>query len=128
MSITKTEVEPKEELDQPDDRYFELLESITVGKDIVISKILLDPAELKGPVFFKITERFRKEYQQRYREAVSGVNSRFSDDIFLSYVIAELNPPMTVEDLQKVSFVDLDIMFLRAKAFAFLKRAIKETT
>jgi hypothetical protein len=108
------------EVQEEDPRYYQLAKPITVGSS-VLSKLLLDPTELGGPVYFKLVARFRKEYPEIYRQSFN----KLGEEIFLSYVIAELNPPMTVEDLAKVSFVDLPVLFMRVQALAFQDRTQK---
>jgi hypothetical protein len=113
----ETVVEVQPEAQEEDVRYFELSKPITVGST-EIKKLLLDPTELAGPVYFRLVGRFRKEYPEIYRQSFN----KLGEEIFLAYVIAELNPPMTTEDLQKVSFVDIPVIFMRVQALAFRNR------
>jgi hypothetical protein len=118
--IISQEVEIEPEVTE-DPSYYELQKPIQVGQASV-SKILLDPSGLSGPAYFKIVSRFRKEYPEEY----SNSTFKFSSEIFLTLVLAELNPPMTPEDFAKISFVDLEFIFFRSKVLAFQKGTAKK--
>ena len=112
---------PTPEITREDPRYFWLSEPISVaGK--TIEKLLIDTSSLRGPVYFKLAARFRTEHPAVYRTSFN----KFGEEIFLSYVVAELNPPMIVDDLQKLDFNDLPMLFLRMQSFLYAKRAAKE--
>jgi hypothetical protein len=105
------------ESQEEDVRYYKLAKPITVS-GTVLDKLLLDPTELGGPVYFRLVARLRKEYPDIYRQSIN----KLGEEVFLSYIIAELNPPMTVEDLAKVSFVDLPVMFMHVLSLSFRHR------
>src|SRR5258707_5451680 len=96
------------------DRYFTLRKPI-VCNDQEISKILCDPSELTGKQYFKLVSRFRNEYSDVYRNTLN----KLQDDLFISYVIAELNPPMTLEDVQQIPFSELSIIVVIVASFVY---------
>ena len=99
----------------PDDpRYFKLSKPIRAG-DKTIDRLLLDASELSGAVYFSLVSRFRKEFPEEYR----GSFNKLSDEVFLSYIVAELNPPMVVEDVRKIAFKDLPLIFITVASFLF---------
>ena len=111
---------PLPEIARDDPRYFFLSEPISVaGKSI--DKLLIDTSSLKGPVYFKLATRFRSEHPDVYRTSFN----KFGEEIFLAYVVAELNPPMIVDDLQKLDFNDLPMLFLRMQSFLYAAQAAK---
>jgi hypothetical protein len=89
-----------------------------IGNETV-SRLLVDSGELSGTTYFKIVGRFRKEYPEIYRTSLN----KLSEETFMSYVVAELNPPMAPEDLGKVSFKDLPILFLSLLGFVYGAKA-----
>lgn len=111
---------PKEEIQAEDPRYFYLSEPIAVAKK-TFERLLIDTSALKGPVYFKLAERFRLEHPEIYRTSFN----KFAEEIFLAYVVAELNPPMIIDDLQKIDFSDLPILFMRMQAFLYAAQAAK---
>ncbi len=106
---------PKEtKTDAKDPRYFKLTKPITIGQK-TIDRLLVVASELTGHVYFNLVARFRKEYPDEYRLSFN----KLSDELFLSYVVAELNPPMVVEDVRKISFKDLPLIFMTLAGFLF---------
>jgi hypothetical protein len=111
--------EPEIALDDP--RYFWLSEPIMVaGKRI--EKLLIDTSALRGPVYFKLITRLRNEHPKIQRTSINPLG----EEIFLGYVVAELNPPLVVEDLAKISFDDLGILFLRMQSFLYLAQVARD--
>src|SRR5580692_4773120 len=82
-------------------RYFKLTKPITVGAK-TFDRLLLDASELSGNTYFSLVSRFRKEFPEEYRSSFN----KLGEERFLSYIVAELNPPMIVEDVQKITFKD----------------------
>ncbi len=114
---------PKEtKIDEKDPRWFALSKPITVGQK-TLDRLLVDTSELTGHSYFNLVARFRKECPTEYRESFN----KLSDELFLSYVVAELNPPMVVEDVRKITFKDLPILFLQLASFLFGARVETST-
>jgi hypothetical protein len=122
---------PKPEIAADDPRYFTLSEPIEVaGK--TFDRLLIDTSALSGPAYFNIINRYQREYPTEFRNMVTEYNDR----IFLWYLAAELNPPMVIEDLQKLWFGDLPGLvgavsnFLLAERLARLakKKALRAGT
>ncbi len=106
---------PKEKKPEAEDtRYFKLSKPITVGQK-TLELVLVDASELTGNVYFNLVARFRKECPEEYRLSFN----KLSDELFLSYVVAELNPPMVVEDVRKITFRDLPLIFMTLAGFLF---------
>ncbi len=105
-----------------DPRYFKLSKPITVGAK-TLDRLLVDTSELTGHSYFNLVARFRKECPEEYRTSLN----KLTDEVFLSYVVAELNPPMVVEDVRKVTFKDLSVLFLQLVGFLFGARAESAT-
>lgn len=99
--------------DEEDTRYFYLAKPIQVG-DRKIDQLLLDPKELGGRGFFAIVNEFRKTFPEIYRVSFN----LYSEVSFLSMVIAKLNK-ITREDLYKLQYDELPILFLRASSFHY---------
>ena len=128
MPITKKELSAPVEseditVDKEDHRYYELSEPLQIGS-AKISKILIDKTELKGLTYFKLNERFRNENSDAYRNCLN----RLLDTTWMAYQIAELNPPMTLEDVYRIPFYDLEMIFARMPAVSFLTRTKKTET
>jgi hypothetical protein len=122
IALVPKEPPPPEEPPEPviaadDPRYFFLNEPITVGGK-PIDKLLIDTSALRGPVYFKLVTRFRSEHPDIYRNSFN----KLSEEIFLSYVVAELNPPLVVDDLAKLAFDELPVLFLRMQVFLYSAR------
>ncbi len=108
--------------DIDDQRYFKLSKPITVA-DKKITRLLVDCSELTGTTYFNLVGRFRRECPDVYRSSFN----KLGEETFLSYVVAELNPPMVVEDVQKITFKDLPILFLQLASFLFADRTSEPT-
>ncbi len=117
ISVTPS---PVEDLKADDDRYYKLFRPITVGAK-TFDRLLIDSSELSGTVYFNLVSRFRKERSDIYRTSIN----KLMEETFLSYVIAELNPPMIVEDVQKIGFADLPLLFMSLQGFLFGARTEK---
>lgn len=107
------EAPPPEENSQ-DDNYFYLSEPIVVdGRSI--DKLLVNPKSvLTGKQFFAVINRYNRKFPE---EARSSFNKYVSEN-FLSLVLAEINK-IAPEDLYKVSYADLPLLFLQATSFHF---------
>ena len=105
-------LEPEKKEDDP--RYFKLSKPIAVGNQ-TFEQLLVDSSELSGTTYFKLVGRFRKEYPEMYRSSIN----KLGEETFMSYVVAELNPPMAAEDVPKISFTDLPILFMALQSFVF---------
>lgn len=95
-------------------RYFKLTKPITVGEKR-FDRLMVDATELTGKTYFALLDRFRKEHPEIYRTSINKI----SEEKFLSYVLAELNPPMIVEDVMRITFKDLPIIFMQLVSFLF---------
>jgi len=97
-----------------DARYFYLSAAINVdGKEI--SRLLLDPkGKLTGRDLFDLV----RTYERRYPESSRTTFNKFISEPFLGLVIAKLNK-ITPEDLYKMAYEDLPLMFLQAGSFQF---------
>jgi len=100
--------------DENDPRYFYLSTPINVeGKEI--SQLLLDPkGKLTGRDLFELV----RTYERRYPESARTTFNKFVSEPFLGLVIAKLNK-IAPEDLYKMAYEDLPIMFLQAGSFQF---------
>jgi hypothetical protein len=112
------ETSPKFEVVSPeagnDVRYFYLSSSITVdGREI--KWLLLDP---KGVLTGKDLFELLRAYQRKSPEDARVTFNKFTSELFLSLVIAKLNK-ITPEDLYKMPYEDLPLMFLQAASFQF---------
>jgi hypothetical protein len=116
---TKVSADPPPAVDDlsNDPRYFRLSKPIKVGEK-QFDRLLIDSSELSGAVYFNLVGRFRKECNEVYRSSTN----KLAEEMFLSYIVAELNPPMVVEDLRKLPFNDLPILFIQLQAFLFSAR------
>ena len=140
MPITKKQVnpgevkqlEPGEVVDynvsvapaEEDYRYYELAEPLQIGS-ANLSKLLIDKTEIKsGLAYFKLNERYQNENPVAYRNCIN----RLLDTTWMAYQIAELNPPMTLEDVYRIPFYDLEMIFARMPAVSFLTRTKKTET
>ena len=94
-------------------RYLKLRKPITCGQ-VTLDRLLLDPSELSGDTFFILDARFRNEHSFVYATSVN----KTGESIFLSMILAELNG-ITVEDLRKVSFMELDRALRRVQNFLY---------
>ena len=115
--------ESEQKTSEDDPRYFKLSKPIKVG-DQTFERLLVDCGELSGSVYFSLVGRFRKEYPDIYRTSIN----KLGEEIFLSYVIAALNPPMAVEDVRKASFKDLPIMFMMVQNFVYGAKTAESAT
>lgn len=98
-------------------RYFVLSKPIEVGGRVkkTFDRLLVDSTELGGDVYFELIDRYSAEYPR-----AAQINfTEMRDKRFLAMVICKLNPPMIEEDLKKVSFIDLGLLFLRAQGSIF---------
>jgi hypothetical protein len=97
-----------------DPDYFYLSTPIQVdGKEF--SRLRLNPrGVLTGKQFFTITNR----YKRKFPEESSTTFNRYGSENFLSLFIAELNG-IAPEDLFKLDYGDLPLMFFQAAAFHF---------
>jgi hypothetical protein len=107
-----------------DPDYFYLSSPITVdGKEF--TRLRMNPKGiLKGREFFRIVDRYQRKFPD---EARSSFN-KFTSENFLSLVLAEINKPLTPEDLYKLDYVDLPLLFLQAASFHFSGGARKAAT
>jgi hypothetical protein len=115
--------EPEQKPEAEDPRYFKLSKPIKVGNQ-TFEKLLVDSSELSGTVYFQLVGRFRKEYPDIYRTSIN----KLGEEVFLSYVVAALNPPMTAEDIPKLSFKDLPILFMAVQSFVYGARTAESAT
>jgi hypothetical protein len=112
------EISPKLEVVSPeagnDVRYFYLSAPINVdGKEI--KWLLLDP---KGVLTGKDLFELLRTYQRKFPEDSRVTFNKFTSEVFLSLVVAKLNK-ITPEDLYKMHYEDLPLMFLQAASFQF---------
>lgn len=101
----------------PDDSFFVLSHPIQVG-DKTFDKLNINPKDLPGDKYFQFVARFRKEYPDIYAMSPNKLN----EEVFLTYIIAALNPPMTPEDMRKISFIDLPMIFMKCPSFIYRAR------
>jgi hypothetical protein len=94
--------------------YFYLSTPITVdGKEI--SRLRLNPKGiLTGRSFFSLIAK----YQRKFPDEVDTNLRKFANENFLSLVLGELNK-IAPEDLYKVDYDDLPMLFIRAAGFHF---------
>jgi hypothetical protein len=97
-----------------EDDYFYLSSPILVeGKEI--TRLLLNPKGiLKGKSFFSIIRRYQNKFPDEARTSFN----KFTSENFLSLVLAEINK-IAPEDLAKIDYTDLPLLFLRAASFHF---------
>jgi hypothetical protein len=93
--------------------WYDLDEPITVGTQ-KIPRLKVDSRELSGTKFFEILENFNRTYP---RLAALALN-KYDTEQYLGLVIAELNQ-ITPEDLRKLSFTELPLLFMRARSFVY---------
>jgi hypothetical protein len=106
--VTET---PLAELD-PD--YFYLSQSIDIDGQPV-NRLRINPrGVLRGKQFFDLIGRYQRKFPE---EARTSINKYVSEN-FLSLVIAQINE-IAPEDLYKVEYGDLPLMFLQAATFHF---------
>ena len=117
------DAEPEQKTEPDDPRYFKLSKPIKVGND-TFERLLVDSSELTGATYFQLVGRFRKEYPDIYRTSIN----KLGEEVFLSYVVAALNPPMTAEDIPKLSFKDLPILFMAVQSFVYGARTAESAT
>ena len=60
----------------------------------------------------ELVERYAAEHPVSYQQSFT----RFRDEKFLSLLVVRLNPPMIVEDVRRLSFKDLPLLFVRLQA------------
>jgi hypothetical protein len=101
------------------DRYFKLSKPIEVGGRVKqkMEQLLVDVTELEGTVYFELTDRYAAEFPQQYQQSFT----RFRDERFLKLLLVKLNPPMIDEDVKKISFKDLPLLFTRLQASIFAR-------
>jgi hypothetical protein len=105
-----------------DNRYFYLSSPIVVeGREI--RWLLLDP---KGSLTGKDLFELLRSYQRKYPEDSRVTFNKFTSEVFLSLVVAKLNK-IVPEDLYKMPYEDLPIMFLQAASFQFSGGKAKKT-
>jgi hypothetical protein len=73
------------------------------------SRLNLDPSGLGGTSYFKLAARLRQDLTSEHE--------------FIKLVVAELNPPITPEDVMKIPFADLNIISMRVMAFTYKPRS-----
>ena len=117
------DAEPEQKTDADDPRYFKLSKPIKVNNQI-FERLLVDCGELPGAVYFDLVGRFRKEYPDIYRSSIN----KLGEEIFLSYVLAALNPPLAVEDVRKIAFKDLPIVFMAIQSFVYGAKTAESAT
>jgi hypothetical protein len=106
-------VKPSADGDDETD-YFKLAEPINVdGRSI--DRLRINPkGVLKGKQFFSLVQR----YQRRYPDEARSNFNKFTSENYLSLVLAEINK-IAPEDLYKLPYEDLPVLFLRAASFHF---------
>jgi hypothetical protein len=123
MPITKKQADSSETpvsapAEQEEDfRFYKLSEPLSVGNAEIV-KLLIDKTELKGQVYFKLNQRYQNENPDSYRNCLN----RLTDTTWMAYQLAELNPPMILEDVYRIPFYDLEQIFARMPAVSFLTR------
>src|SRR5262245_49519358 len=92
-----------------EDDFFYLTTPITVdGKEM--KRLRLNPkGVLSGKAFFSLIQRYQRKFPD---EARTNFN-KFTNENFLSLVLAEINK-IAPEDLYKIDYLDLPLLFLRA--------------
>jgi hypothetical protein len=110
----EVEVEASANGAEPDNDYFELSTPIYVdGKEF--KRLRINPKGiLKGKQFFALIGRYQRKFPDEARTAFN----KFTSENFLSLVLAEINR-IAPEDLYKVDYLDLPLLFLQASAFHF---------
>lgn len=115
-------IEPAENLEvvtngsepAPDPDYFELSSPITV-EDKTLARLRLNPrGVLRGKQFFALINR----YQRKFPEEARNTLNKYVSENFLSLVLAEING-IAPEDLYKIDYADLPLLFLQAATFHF---------
>jgi hypothetical protein len=90
-------------------RYVKLRTPFSVpGK--VFDKLLVDPSDLTGGDYLDLMTRFQREFPMHYQ---SCKMNKLQDSIFISLVLAKLNPPMTVEDTRRLPFKELSLIEIK---------------
>ena len=109
--------------EKPDPNYFYLSVPINVdGKEF--TRLRINPkGVLKGKQFFSLIGRYQRKFPDEARTAFN----KFTSENFLSLVVGEINK-IAPEDLYKVDYVDLPLLFLEASAFHFSGGAKRATT
>jgi hypothetical protein len=102
-----------------DERYFKLTKSIEVGGRVrqKLDRLLVDVTELPGAVYFELIDRYAAEFPAQYQTSFT----RFRDERFLTLLLVKLNPPMIDEDVRRISFRDLPLLFTRLQASIFAR-------
>jgi hypothetical protein len=99
---------------QLDPNYYYLSEPIAID-DKSVSRLRINPrGVLKGRQFFDLVN----QYQRKFPDESRGVISKYTSENFLALVIAKLNQ-IAVEDLYKLDYGDLPLMFMQAQTFHF---------
>lgn len=111
LRVVEPVVDPVAEED--DSKYFYLSKPIQAGEK-TLERLLLDPIGLSGRKYFELTKRFRAEYPETFRSSFN----KNSEEEFISLVIAELNE-IAPQDLYKIPFNELPLLFLRASSFLY---------
>jgi hypothetical protein len=106
---------------EQDPNYFNLTTPIEVdGKQF--NRLRINPRGiLKGKSFFNLINR----YQRKFPDEARATLNKYISENFLSLVLAEINQ-IAPEDLYKVDYGDLPLLFLQAATFHF--GAGRETT
>jgi hypothetical protein len=97
-----------------EDDFFYLSTPISVdGKEL--KRLRLNPkGVLSGRAFFSLIQRYQRKFPD---EARTNFN-KFTNENFLSLVLAAINK-IAPEDLYKIDYLDLPLLFLRAASFHF---------
>jgi hypothetical protein len=106
---TPEEIQKEEE----DRRYFKLSKPLAAGGR-VLDKLLVDPSELSGEVYFKLAAAFRTNHHYIYSTSLN----KLAEDTYLQLVLAELNK-IIPEDLKKLSFKDVQRALNRVQLFLY---------
>jgi hypothetical protein len=106
---TPEEIEKEEEAR----RYYKLSKPLNAGGR-VLDKLLVDPSDLGGDVYFKLAAAFRTNAHYVYSTSLN----KLAEDVYLGLVLAELNR-IIPEDLRKLSFKDLQRALNRVQLFLY---------
>jgi hypothetical protein len=109
--------------EEPDSDYFYLSSPIFIdGKEF--TRLRMNPkGVLRGKQFFAIVDRYRRKFPDEARTSFN----KFTSENFLSLVLAEINK-IAPEDLYKVDYLDLPLLFLEAASFHFSGGAKRAAT
>jgi hypothetical protein len=103
----------------PDDGWFDLTNPIFIGggsAQRTLTRLRIDSRDLDGIYFFQIDDEFREKYPDKYRTAINKVGELEVQKL----VLCALNK-IAPEDLFKIPFNELGLVFLNLARFLYLR-------